>query len=115
MKFRPGKNRLLHCLISCLRKGKNISKPPSTKSPLSEEGWKETLAAHLSDTPLTVFNECQNLSLQQILARLAKIYEKRESIRALQIRFDQAKRDPKDTFECAVENEKWCMRKFAKI
>ena len=36
MKFRPGKNRLLHCWVSCLRKGKNISKPPSTKSPLSE-------------------------------------------------------------------------------
>ena len=64
MKFRPGKNCLHHCWLSCLRKGRNICKPPSTKSPLREEGCKEALAAHLSDTPLTVFNECQHLSLQ---------------------------------------------------
>ena len=112
MKFRPGKNRLLHCWISCLRKGKNISKPPSTKSPLSEEGWKEALAAHLADTPLTIFNECQELSLQQILARLAKIYEKRENVRDLQLRFDKAKRDPKDTFECALEKLKMLQEKI---
>ena len=112
MKFRPGKNRLLHVWISCLRKGRNISKPPSTKSPLSEEGWKEALAAHLADTPLTIFNECQELPLQQILARLAKIYEKRENIRDLQLRFDRAKRDPKDTFECALEKLKMLQEKI---
>ena len=103
MKFKPGKNRLIHCWLSCLRKGKGIGRPPSTKSPLSEEGWKEALAAHLTDAPLTVFNECQHLPLHQILARLARIYEKKESVRTLQSRFDQARRDPKETFECALE------------
>ena len=102
----------MHCWISCLRKGRNISKPPSTKSPLSEEGWKEALAAHVADTPLTIFNECQELPLQQILARLAKIYEKRENIRDLQLRFDRAKRDPKDTFECALEKLKMLQEKI---
>ena len=50
--------------------------------------------------------------MQQILARFAKIYEKLESIRALQIRFDQARRDPKDKFECAMEKLKILQEKI---
>ena len=106
MKFRSRKNRLLHCWLSCLRKGQSICKPPSSKSPQSEEGWKEALSAHLSNVPLDVFYDCQHLSLQQILARLAKIYERRESISALQICFDKSRRDPKDTFEYALKKLK---------
>ena len=89
LKFNPaGKTKFLHCWLSCLQKGEAIAKVANKHSPLSEEGWKSALQAHLLGESLEFFFAYTDLSLKDLLQTLCNRYKKPVNLRELQKEFE---------------------------